>query len=110
MKPIDFNVREVRQTSSAADYIVSYTARVSLDSETSEVSVSVNSTIPADADGDMVVDAAELIRSAVATVLSGRGAHVTLEKLVIHPVDFSPKKFTEHTLRHFQAALNAAQQ
>ena len=105
MELVNFQVREVHQT--GGDHVVSYSASVELIPGEADVSIVVDSYLPETADPKMVDMAVASIRAGIVKVLEpdGTGARVRLQRLVIHPVDFSPGKFEEHTAKHFRLAL-----
>jgi len=79
------NVRHVRQASPLS-YVVKYVA-----------------------DAAEIAEAVDAIRRGAESVLlpRGSGAIMRLRDLWIHPVDFSPQKFEQHTAEEFLRAFEA---
>lgn len=90
-------VHKVVQTSSGGDHVTIYEAVVDL--VPGKVEVEILGVYPKDAHSDDVVAATDAIRRGAAKVLESRGlgAIIRLERVVIHPVDFKPRKFEQHT-------------
>jgi hypothetical protein len=102
---LELRVREVCQTSSGGDYVTIYDADIDL--VPGEVRVEVAGVDPADADMDAVASAREAIRAGAAKALGprGLGALIRVRRVVIHPVDFKPRRFERHTADAVQRLL-----
>lgn len=102
------NVRHVRQASPLS-YVVKYVADVQIIPHHGRVDVDVLTTFPDDADAAEIAEAVDAIRRGAESVLlpRGSGAIMRLKDLWIHPVDFSPQKFEQHTAEEFLRAFEA---
>ncbi len=104
-------IREMLQTSSVG-YVVTYAADFETIPSTDVVTVSIENTIPPDADPDLVNLAQKYIADAFNEVLNPRGlsASVTLRDLVIHDVDFSEQAFRRFTISGLRTLLEESSQ
>lgn len=95
---MQLRVSHVRQCGPFS-FIVKYLAEVEMMPGESGLSIFVMSTVPDDADPELVAEAAESIRRGAESILQPRGvgAKLSLQGLCIHEVDFSPQKF-EHII------------
>ncbi|QDU19846.1 hypothetical protein [Urbifossiella limnaea] len=92
---MELRVHKVRQMSSGASYVAIYEADVELCPAEAGVTVEVLRTQPSDADAGAVAEAREAIRSGAEWVLRprGLGAVIRVQRVVVHPVDFSPARY-----------------
>jgi hypothetical protein len=74
-----------------------------------EVRVEVLRVEPADADPRAVASVAEAIQAGAAKVLRPRGfgAIIGVRRVVIHPVDYKPRRFERHTAEAVERLLAA---
>jgi hypothetical protein len=105
---LEIRVREVCQTSSGGDHVTIYEADIDL--VPGEVRVEAVGVEPVDADPDALASATEAIRVGAAKVLRprGLGAIIRVRRVVIHPVDFKPRRFELHTAEAVQRLLAGA--
>ena len=98
-------VHEVCQTSSGGDHVTIYEAEI--DIIPGEVQVEVSGVEPAVADPDAVASAREAIRAGATGVLRprGLGAIIRVRRVVVHPIDFKPRRFERHTAEAVQRLL-----
>ena len=96
---MELRVHKVRQMSSGASYVAIYEADVEFRPADAGVTVEVVRVQPADADASAVAEVREAIRSGAEWVLRprGLGAVIRVERVVVHPVDFSPARYEMHT-------------
>ena len=99
---LELRVREVCQTSSGGDHVTIYEADIEI--VPGDVQVEVAGIDPPDADPDAVASAREAIQAGAAQVLRprGLGAIIRLRRVVVHPVDFKPRRFERHTAEAVQ--------
>jgi hypothetical protein len=104
-KALDLCVHKVCQRSSGGDHVTIYEADIEL--VAGDVQVTIVSVDPANAHPDAVNKAKEAIRVGAARVLQPRGfgAIIRVRRLVVHPVDFKPRRFEEHTAEELQRLL-----
>jgi len=102
---LELRLREVCQTSSGGSHVTIYEADIDLIPE--EVRVEVTGVHPADADANAVACAREAIRAGAAKVLlrRGLGALIRVRRVVVHPVDFKPRRFEQHTAEAVERLL-----
>jgi hypothetical protein len=98
-------VRAVCQSSSAGDHVTVYEADIKV--ATGIVTVEISGVEPPDADSIDVERAREAIRCGVEEVLLPRklGATVHVNRIVIHPIDFKPRRFQRHTVEELRRLL-----
>ncbi|MFI4862324.1 MAG: hypothetical protein ACIAXF_16790 [Phycisphaerales bacterium JB063] len=109
MGTIIFTVREISQAASGGSYVVGYTAEVEVTDNPASIEVVVLSTKPANADPEFVADAIQHTREGFADVLQpmNRGARVQLADLLLHDVDYKPRRQREFSAKHLSAALGS---
>lgn len=95
---MQLNVRDVNQTASGPSYVVIYDADIELD-EAPRINVHVLAVEPPDTDPELIEAARLAILEGASTVLNplARGAVIRVQRLVVHSVDFHPKRFVRST-------------
>jgi hypothetical protein len=106
---MDLRVHRVQQRSSGGDHVTIYDADIELVAGNVDVQVVIVGVDPTDADPDAVGSAKEAIRRGAAKVLQPRGigAIIRVQRLVVHSVDFKPRRFEQHTAEELQRLLAA---
>lgn len=106
---LQFSLREICQTSSI-NHLVAYTASVELHRKNLAIALQVESYKPEDAEADLLALAIQATREGFSEVLTPLqlGAHVSINQLILHPVDFS--RFYQHrySAQYLRAALVTA--
>jgi len=104
---VTFNVSEVCQTASGGSYFVKYQARVP--EEPHLKAVYIKSTVPADADNELLQSGQQAMARGTAKALSamGQGFDLTVTDFVVHPIDFKPSKVEQFTQQAVTEALQA---
>jgi hypothetical protein len=104
---MEFRVSDVCQTASGGSYVVKYHAEVEAAPDAGPVVVEVISTVPEDADPELLRQTVEYIRRGAESVLRprGLGARLKLHRLVIHDVDCKPPRFERATAEGLASAL-----
>ena len=98
-------VHKVCQTSSGADHVTIYEADIAFIA--GDVQVEVASAAVGDTDPSAVEAAREAIGRGAEAVLRSRGlgAVILIERIVIHSVDFKPRRFEQHTAEALRRLL-----
>jgi hypothetical protein len=106
---VEFRVSDVRQTASGGSYVVRYHAEVEAAPGDGSAIIEVVSTIPEDADPELLSHTIEYIRRGAESVLRPLGlwACLKLHRLVIHDVDCNPRRFEGATAEGLASALEA---
>ena len=91
------SVRKVCQTSSGGDHVTIYDSDMELTDKPNCVEVKWP---PENEDSEDLRRALQAIAEGARSVLQplGHGAVITLTRIVIHPVDFKPRRFEQHTM------------
>lgn len=107
---MEYRVSDKCQSASGGSYIAKYWAEVTVIAGDGEVSIEVVSTIPQDADPDLLSDTIEHIRRGAEEVAQPRAlrATIVLHELVIHDVDCKPFKYQKATVEAFRKCLDEA--
>ena len=107
---LEFRVSDIQQSASGGSYVVKYDTEIELVRGVSSVVIEVASTNPTHARASEVQQAVDYIKCGVENVLQplGFGARVRLNRLVIHDVDFKPRKFEAATVKALTQALEDA--
>jgi hypothetical protein len=104
---MQFRVSEVRQRASGGSTVVKYFAEVDFAPGEGTAIVSVESTIPDDADAELLRQTVDAIRRGAESALRplGLNAKIGLRELFIHDVDCSPDRFEKVTAEKLAVAL-----
>lgn len=104
---LELRVRKVVQTLSGGDHVTIFDAEVEF--VLSGIEIQLLSVHPHDASPDEVAMATEAIRQGAEQVLSplGRGAIIRVTRIVIHPIDFKPRKFMQYTAEQLKRLLKS---
>jgi hypothetical protein len=111
MTQFDLNVRETKQTSGWGDYIVIYSANVTLLDEGDEVDVLLLDTFPTQAPAEAVEIFRLAIHRGMVRALETRavGAQVQVRKFAFHPTDSKAARIEDVTYRAMLAALSKSE-
>jgi hypothetical protein len=101
---LELRVHKVCQTASGGSHVTIYEADIEL---VAGGVVEVVSPYPEDADPADVDRAKEAIRRGAEEVLRprGLGAIIRVGRVVIHPIDFKPRRFEQYTVEELRRVL-----
>jgi len=108
---MQLNVRDINQRASGASYVVIYDADIELD-EDHRIDVQVLAAVPPDAD-PVLIEAARLaiLEGASAVLIPlAQGAVIRVQRLIVGPGDFHPKRFARSTAVELRRLLAHASQ
>jgi hypothetical protein len=94
---LELRVHEVCQISSGGSHVTVYEAEI--DFTAGAVQVDIASDCLVDGDSVALPAAREAIRRGANAVLESRGigAVILIRRIVLHPIDFNPRRFQKHT-------------
>lgn len=106
---MQLSVRKVAQAASGGSHVTIYEADVEF--VTGGSGVQVFGSEPRDALPGYYQEAAEAIRKGAEQVLGplGLGAVIRIGRIVLHPVDFKPRKFEQYTAEELRRLLEQSQ-
>jgi hypothetical protein len=108
MQTLELRLRFVRQTTGAGEYLVIYNAKVELNDQPGSINFTEvgldDRDIP---DARTVNITLEHIKLGMNSVLEprGLGAQVRIDNLLIHPIDWRPERFEQHTRETLEKTL-----
>jgi hypothetical protein len=100
---IQLRVHQVNQIASGGSYVVIFDAELRMN-ESRVVTVEVCSVEPPDTDVELVEAAKQGILRGAEHVLRplAKGASISVNRLVVNPVDFKPNRFTLYTAQELK--------
>lgn len=106
---MELRVHKVAQAASGGSHVTIYDADIELVS--GQPGVQVLGSEPRDALPGLYQEAAESIRRGAEHVLRplGLGAVIRISRLVLHPVDFKPRKFEQYTAEALRRLVESRQ-
>ena len=108
MQSLELQLRFVRQATGAGEYIVIYNAMVELNDQAGSIEFTEVGIDPADhPDAETINITLEHIKTGMNSVLEprGLGARVRIHGLLIHPIDWRPERYEQHTRETLERTL-----